>query len=108
MRKGGKPMKHLKTDSGKGFFSVDGKNWTEIDKIGRDDLLSLLDLALADGFEIDPFLVEKINNPAQQIVYRHLADKLANLEQNRSRFRDESENLFKDAIEKYSISEDQK
>ena len=95
-------MKYLKIDENKGYFSNDGTNWTSIDQIDKNDLLTLLDRALEDGFEMDEFDKAKIANPAHQIIYKNVYDRFAEIVSNRSRFSDESQNLYKDAIEKYS------
>lgn len=94
-------MKYLKISDNKGFFTVDGTNWQPIDKINKEDLLSILDLALQDDFEMDSYDETKLDNQAHQIIYRSLSNKLDELFKNRSRFNDESNSLYRDAIEKY-------
>jgi len=94
-------MKFLKIEREQGFFSLDGENWLTIDKIGRDGLLSLLELSLGDDFEMDEFDKDEIRNPAHQIIYSNIYGKLLDLSQNKERFKDESESLYKSAIEKY-------
>jgi hypothetical protein len=95
------PTKHLRVDSEKGQYSVDGTNWTDIDKIGKADLLRLMDLALRDDFEMDPYDKAKLANPAHEIVYRNLFSKLAELVTKKDRFKDESLRLYADALRKY-------
>jgi hypothetical protein len=94
-------MKHLRIDSGKGQYSVDGTNWIDLDKLGKDDLVKLLDLALTDGFEMDTYVKEQIPNPAHEVIYRNLSTKLTELLEKRERFRDESQQLFREALLKY-------
>ena len=46
-------MKYLKIENNKGYFIKDKntpENWTEIDLIEKDDLLSLLDYAMEKYF----------------------------------------------------------
>jgi len=68
-------------------------------------LIALLELALGDEFEMDDYVADLLPNPAQQIVYKHIHEKLKDLESNKDRFRDESENLFKESIVKYTRPE---
>jgi hypothetical protein len=94
-------MKHLRIDSGKGQYSIDGTVWTDLDKLGKDDLFKLIDLALADNFEMDSYVKEQIPNPAHEVIYRNLSTKLTELLGKRDRFRDESQQLFREALMKY-------
>jgi hypothetical protein len=94
-------MKHLRINSGKGQYSLDGINWTEIDKIGKEDLLKLMDFALTNGFEMDPYDKDRLTNSAHEIVYRNIHAKLAELTTKKERFRDESQRLYGDVIRKY-------
>ena len=94
-------MKHLRIDSGKGQYSVDGVSWTDLDKLGKDDLVKLIDLALADGFEMDTYSKEQIPNPAHEVIYRNLSSKLTELLGKRDRFKDESQQHFREALLKY-------
>ena len=97
-------MKYLKIDNHKGYFIKDKNNptdWTEIDQIEKDDLLNLLDIATNEEFEIDAYDEANLGNKAHQIIYKHIAEKLTTFLSNKSRFKDEADNLFKAAIEKY-------
>lgn len=94
-------MKILEIKDGKGYFQKESE-MVELDQIGKDDLLILLDKAIADEFEMDEYDVEKLHNKAHQIIYKHLYQKFDELKQNKDRFKDESEQAYKDAIEKYS------
>lgn len=95
-------MKFLKIEENKGFFAVDGKAWNPIDQINKEHLLELLERVLLDDFEMDGFDKEKLGNQAHQIIYKHVYEKFAELGKNKSRFKDESEAYYKEAIEKYS------
>ena len=96
-------MKHLRIESNRGQFSLDGIEWKEIDRLGRDELLQLIDLAVGEDFQIDSFDMSLLPNPAHQIVYKHLSERLHELSENRARFRDDSAAIYKDAIQKYSV-----
>lgn len=99
-----KHMKYLKIDDNKGFFIKDKDQpdtWIEIDQIDKNDLLKLLDYASVENFELDEYDESKLANKAHQIIYRHIAEKFTSFLTNKQRFRDEAENLYKDAIEKY-------
>lgn len=94
-------MKHLRIDSGKGQYSVDGTDWIDLDKLGKDDLVKLIDLTLADGFEMDAYARELIPNLAHEVIYRNLSTKLTELLGKRDRFKDESQQQFREALLKY-------
>ena len=95
-------MKYLKIDDNSGLYTIDGENWASIDLINKDDMLILVDKALSEDFEMDAYNHEGIGNPAHQIIYKHISEKLSDLNDNKNRFKDESESLYKDVIEKYS------
>jgi hypothetical protein len=97
-------MKYLKIEDGKGFFQKNTDQWIELDHIGKEDLLVLLDKAIADDFEMDEYNTELLGNKAHQIIYKQLFQKFNELQQNKSRFKDESEQLYKSAIEKYIVT----
>jgi hypothetical protein len=95
-------MRYLKIENSKGFYCLKEDIWQEIDKIGKDDLMSLLDKAIETDFEMDEYKPENITNKAHQIIYKNLYLKLSELLENKCRFKDESEQLFKKAFEKYT------
>lgn len=97
-------MKYLKIEDNKGYYVADNANpvnWIEIDQIGKDDLLKILDLATNQDFELDAYDENLLGNKAHQIIYKHIAEKLTVFLSNKDRFKDEAENLFKTALEKY-------
>jgi hypothetical protein len=100
--KGAAYMKYLKIDNNMGYFSLDGENWKPIDEINKEHLLSLVDLSLSDNFEMDDFDKTKLGHKAHQVIYKNIFDKLLELNDKKDRFKDESESLYKEAIEKYS------
>ena len=95
-------MKYLKAENGKGWFSTDSTEWHEIDKLGKDALLVLVNLVLTSDFYMDEFSTDVIQNPAHQIIYKNIYEKLRDLQGNKLRFHDESEQQFREALEKYS------
>ncbi|MFK8269530.1 hypothetical protein [Capnocytophaga stomatis] len=99
-------MKYLKIENNKGHFIKD-KNlpeiWTEIDLIEKDDLLKLLDYATEENdFSYDEYDNDKLSNKAHNIIYKHIVEKFESFLQNKNRFKDEVDNLYREAIEKYS------
>lgn len=98
-------MKYLKIENNKGYFIKDKntpESWIEIDLIEKDDLLKLLDYAVEeDTFEYDEYNNEQLQNKAHNIIYKHIVEKFNIFLQNQNRFKDEVDNLYKDAIEKY-------
>lgn len=95
-------MKYLKIEDNKGSYSLDGENFKAIDEIDKNDLLKLLDLALNDEFEMDEYKQELIGNQAHQIIYKNIFEKLRELNSNLTRFKDESQSQYKEALKKYS------
>lgn len=45
----------------------------------------------------------QISNPAHKIIYQNLSDKFNELLSNKTQFLDESEALYKDALQKYQM-----
>ena len=98
-------MKYLKIDNNKAFYlkaSEQETAWVEIDIINKDDLLTLLNSAISNDFEMDTYSEEILANKAHQIIYKNIFEKFTILLTMKDKFKDESESLYKDAIEKYS------
>lgn len=95
-------MKYLKIEANRAQYCLEGQSWADIERLSRDDLLELIKLATKDEFEMDVYDETKLPNQAQQIIYRNVSERLAELIQNKTRFHDESEALFHEAFEKYS------
>lgn len=100
-------MKYLRIENEKGLYCLEKGECAPIDQISKEDLLVLLDRALEEEFEMDPFAEHLIGNPAQRIVYKNLYERFSELTSDRSRFKDESEQLYKSAIDEYSTADDQ-
>lgn len=97
-------MKYLQINNNQGFFLKDKAqptSWTEIDKIEKDDLMNLLDFATEDGFEMDAYDETTLGNKAHQIIYKSIYEKLNIFLTNKDRFKDQTENIYKDELEKY-------
>ena len=102
-------MKYLKIEENKGFFIRKGEQskleWIQIDLITKDDLLFLLNKAVVEDFEMDEFKEVILSNKAHQIIYRNLYEKFSELVLNKTRFKDESDSLYKTALEKYKSTD---
>ena len=70
--KGKKYMRILKIDQNKGYFSLDGEEWLELDKLTKESILALLDLIISGDAEMDEYSEEKLKQPAHGIIYRNL------------------------------------
>jgi len=99
--KEGDAMRILKIENGKGFFTLDQSQWHEIDQIDKNGLMSLLNVTLAQDIEMDIVDETNLQNQAQQIIYKSIFEKLKGLSDNRSKFKDESDRLYLEAIDKY-------
>lgn len=97
-------MVYLKIENGRGFFYGSDKQYKPIDQINKQDLLFLLNQATCKEieFEMSDYTAESIQNEAHRIIYFHIFKKFQELVANKSRFIDESEELYKEAFRKYS------
>lgn len=100
MKEGG-GMKILKIEEGKGYYSFGEDQWRPIDDINKDGLMQLLNLLLDSDVEIDDYDETILTNQAQQIIYKSISEKFVNLQDNKSKFKDESDRTYLDAIQKY-------
>ena len=101
MRTGEGTMKILKIENNQGYFSIDGSEYELIDKINKEALLALVNIALDTEVEIDEYDDELIKNQAHQILYKNISEKIAKLNQERDDFKDDTERLFLPEYEKY-------
>ena len=65
-------MKVLRISNNKGEFSLDGISWKQIDQIGKDDLIKLLDVFIQNECEMDECTEENLQNKAHYIIYSNL------------------------------------
>ncbi len=105
MKKGGLNMKCLRIKNGIVQFRNDEGKYVEVDQIGKDDILYLLDVITDEDqeFDMDDYNENEIKNPAHKIIYQNLSEKFKELINNKSQFLDESEALYKDALQKYKV-----
>ena len=94
-------MKLLKIENNLGHYRGDQDDFAPIDKITKEDLLRLVDLALSEEVEFDEYDAEAIKNQAHQILYKSIFEKIANLKKRKQEFTDESERLYLEDYEKY-------
>ena len=98
-------MKRLKIDRSQATYTIDGENWVSIEKIGKDELLFLVDTVFEEDFEMDDPDELKIGNEAHKIIYENIYKKFKKLIDEKRNFQDESELKYKDALEKYTIAQ---
>ncbi|PWH85203.1 hypothetical protein [Brumimicrobium oceani] len=99
-------MKYLKIENNKGHYLTPSSQWAEIDKISKEDLMFLLNKAVSEEFEMDEYLEENIGHKAHQIVYKSIHEKFSELVENKNVFKDECDSMFKNAVEKYKVEEE--
>lgn len=95
-------MKLLRISENVGLFLAGNGEYSPIDKIGKDDLLRLVDRTLdEDEVELDAYDDQAIKNQAHQVIYKSIFQKLTDLRKRRQEFIDESARLFLDEYERY-------
>ena len=94
-------MKLLKIDNSLGYFLDRSGEYQPIDRITKEDLLSLVDSILNEEVELDEYDEEKIKNQAHQIIYKSILEKLRGLRDRKQEFIDESERLYLAEYERY-------
>ena len=96
-------MKYLMIKRSKAYFINADNKEKEIDTIGKDDILFLLEQATNPEieFELDEIADTNVKNEAHKIIYENISEKFRELLKNRNTFIDESESLYKDALFKY-------
>lgn len=96
-------MKCLKIENAKGYFLNSDGNYEELDRITKEDLLRLLNIATGDEeFEMSAYDETLLKNEAHKIIYRSLYQKFEEIIDNKNRFLDESASIYREALEKYS------
>ena len=103
MKKGEEIMKYLMIRRSKAYFIDADSKEKEIDTIGKDDILFLLEKATNPEveFEIDELDSSNVKNEAHRIIYENISEKFKEFLKNKNVFFDESESLYKDALSKY-------
>lgn len=95
-------MKILRIDNRKGQFSINGTDFVDIDKINKEQMLSMLDLLLQNDCDMDPYVDDSIPNEAQQIIYKAIYEKFLSIKNDKETLLNFKEDTFKEAIEKYN------
>lgn len=96
-------MKILKIENNNGWFwSPEENDWKKIDQIDKDALMKLLELFLSNEVSMDKIESDNLSNQAHLIIYKSIFDKFTGFEENKDKFKDESERTYYDAIQKYS------
>ena len=93
-------------EHGQVFFTFDesGNNKKGIDLITKEDLLKLIQCALEDEhFEMDSYDDSLVHNAAHKVIYKNIYQKLDDLLKHRIAFNDERTNLYRTAINAYTI-----
>lgn len=98
-------MKYLGINKSTAYFVNKENQQVNIDQIGKDDILYLLESATnADiEFEMDDYNENVIGNQAHKIIYEHLYKKFEEILSNKTRFTDECSSLYEDARKKYNV-----
>lgn len=94
-------MQLLKIEDKKGAFLGESDDFVSIEKINKEHLLRLVDLALTQEVTFDEFDAEALPNRAHQIVYENVYNKLLDLSEKRDAFVDGSERLFLEDYNQY-------
>lgn len=95
-------MQLLRVKDNCGHYRNDKGDYAPIDKIGKEDLLRLVNWTLhEDAVEFDTYDENAIKNQAHQIIYKSIFQKLQTLRGRRQEFIDESARLFLEDYEKY-------
>ena len=98
-------MKILKIENGNAYFKPSIKEeWKPIDEIDKGGLMKILNVFLNSEVEIDTYDETQLQNQAQQIIYKSVSEKFGTLLENKSKFKDESERMYLEAVQKYQKS----
>jgi len=97
-------MRILKIEGGNGHFCANGEEFVSIDKLDKDSLLKLVELALTQEVEMDDYDSETLKNEAHRIIYRSVHKKLQELVARKDEFFDKSEREFYEIYENYKNS----
>lgn len=95
-------MESLKIENNKGFFKREGEGWVEINKMTKEDLYDLVNLALTeDDFAMDEFDESSLQNPAHKTIYSHIYRQLTDIHERKEEFAEEIFSSYKEAYDKY-------
>ena len=97
-------MKVLKIENEKCLYSLDGTNYESILDIGKDDIYIILNCIYEGKGEIDEYTEDlKIKNDVERLIYKDLYVQLNNFKQNIPALKQEINEEFKEAFEKYNV-----
>lgn len=103
---GGVDMKILEINNSNGyFFCIEDKDWKPIDEIDKGSLMNLLNVFIKSDVIMDDYDENLVRNKAHQIIYKSIFEKFKALKENKSKFKDESDRLYLDELQKYKASE---
>ncbi|MBE4162415.1 hypothetical protein HJ096_10750 [Vibrio parahaemolyticus] len=80
-------MKRLKIERSQATYTVDGINWVSIEKIGKEDLLFLVDTVFEEDFDMDNPDESRIGNEAHKIIYENIYKKFKKLIEEKRTFK---------------------
>ena len=105
MKKGDKFMKVLKIDNKKCFFSTDGKIYTPITDIGKEDIYLILGIIYSrDDYEMDEYNDNtEIVNDVEKIIYKDIYNQFISFKYKKSILASEINDEFKAIKEKYEL-----
>lgn len=88
-------MKLLKINNNCGYFRIGNDDYKEIDVLGKDELLSLVNWTFhEDTIEFDEYDETILKNQTHQIIYKSVYNKLKDLRQRRQEYMDEAAQLY--------------
>lgn len=93
-------MKYLEVRNNKGYYWND-KEMIEIDQISKDDLLRLINHAEEDGFEIDAYNENQLQNKAHQIIYQSIYTKFSDFLADKEQFKRDVDAMYAEAVGEY-------
>ena len=97
-----KQYEAIKNSENCGLYRNDKGEYVPIDKVGKEDLLQLVNWTLEEeDTEFDDYDDNAIKNHAQQVVYKSVVQKLLTLKGRRQEFLDGSARLYLDEYERY-------
>lgn len=100
-KQGMNSMRILKIEDSNGYFCANGEEFVSIDKLDKENLLKMVELALMKEVEMDDYNPDTLKNEAHRIIYRSVHKKLKELVERKDEFYDKSEREFYEIYENY-------
>lgn len=99
-----KIMTLLKVENDKGFYLSSDNSYKELDQIGKDDLLFLINKILDENeCQMESLEDKSLKNQAHNIIYRNIYTKLNSFFNRRNEFNDQINQIYKEEYEKYKV-----